>query len=139
MLCAFCFLSPLKRNQPVHIQEGHHGGDHVTEDGFHPWPDLQAFAGVGFGHEVVPAPAELVAAEQRKDQRAYGQQVGGNDEVPEVQPCGALREGLEFEHAVAQGCGEGDNKYGLPANDAAHGTRPAGLFANHGQDIFEDG
>ena len=62
--------------QTVDVQPCHADGDDVLEDRFHPAPDLQAFAGIGFLHELVPAPADPVAAEQGEDEGAYGQQVG---------------------------------------------------------------
>jgi len=103
----------------------------------HPVLYLQTLTGIGFLQEVIPAPAPLVAAEQSKQQRADGQQVGGYQEVPQIQPGRTGSEGLEGEHAVAQSSGQRQQEDADAAGNTALGTVPAGQFANTGQNVFK--
>ena len=56
--------------------------------------ELQASALVGFGHELIPAPAIAGAAEQAVDERTDGQQVIADNEVFKVHDAGAFTKGL---------------------------------------------
>ena len=131
-------LLPSEGGETIDIKEGHDHGYDDLEDGFHPLLYFHALAGIGLGNEVVPAPAELIAAEQRKDERADRQQVGRNDEIPEIEPCASLCEGLEGKGAVAQSGSKSEQEDDDTADDAALGSGPAGLFAGHGEDVLKN-
>ena len=100
--------------------------------------NFQAFACVGFLDKLVPAPAKLVAAEQGDDQRSQRQQVVGDDEVPQIQPCSTGSKGNKTcKHAVAQSGSQGSQQNADAANDAALGTGPSGHFTDASQNVFE--
>ena len=85
-----CYLLPGEADHTHDVNDDNSHGNHIAEDGLHPVLDLQTLAGVGFGNEIIPAPAiTLVAAEDNKYQRTQGQQVVGNQEVPQIQPPSA--------------------------------------------------
>ena len=63
---------------------------------------LQTLTAICFCKEVIPAPAELITAEESKHQRAKRQNIIGNKEVPEIQPCCTFCEGLKMNDAEAQ-------------------------------------
>ena len=73
-ICAH-ILFPLKSNHSVYIDKYDCNRNHEAEKWFHPRLYFHAFACVGFGDEIVPAPAELVAAVEREDERAERQDV----------------------------------------------------------------
>ena len=132
-------LLPGEGHKTVDIDENDDNGNQVAEYPLHPALNLKTLTGIGFGKEFIPAPAELVAAEQGEGQRAQRQQVVAYDEVPEIQPCGALCEGLEGKYAVAQSSGEGNDENTDAAGNAALGTVPAGKLADAGEDVFAHG
>ena len=77
-------LLPGEVDQAHAVDHEDRRGNQIAEDGLHPVLNLQPLAGIGFGNELVPAPAvALAAAEDGDDQGAEGQQVGGNDEIPD--------------------------------------------------------
>ena len=87
-------LLPGEADQTHDVDNNNRHGNDIAEDGLHPVSDLQALARIGFRQEVLPAPAvTLIAAEDHEDQGAYGQQVVGNDEIPQIQPCSAFGKG----------------------------------------------
>ena len=133
----FDALLPAEGGEAVDVEGGHADRDEVREDGLHPVLDLHALALVGLGDKLVPAPAELEAAEDGEDQRADGQEVGADDEVPEVQPGGAFGKGLEAELAVAESGGQAQQEDADAADDAALGTAPAGQLTHAGEDVLK--
>ena len=111
-------LVPREADQTGDVEQDDRAGHDVGEDRLHPRLNLQALAGVGLGDEVIPAPAvTLVAAEDGEGEGAQRQQVGGDEEVPEIQPCGALGEGLERQQAVAQRRGGGGDEQADTADE----------------------
>ena len=132
------YLLPVEADQTHDVNNDHSHGNHIAENGLHPVLDFQALAGVGFCQEVLPAPAiALVAAENDKDQRAQRQQVVGDDEIPQIQPCGAFREGLEGPQAVAQRSGHRGGSDDNAADQAALGSVPAEQLTGTGQNVFK--
>ena len=129
---------PVEGDQAHDVDHQNAHGNHILEHGLHPILHLQALAGIGLGLEVLPAPAvALAAAEQRDDQRAQRQQVVGNDEVPQIQPCSALGKGLEGPQAVTQSSGHRGDGDADAADQTALGTVPAGELTDAGQNVLE--
>ena len=82
-------------NHAVNVDECDGYRNEIPEQRLHPVLHLQAGAGIGFVHELVPTPAEFIAAEQRNNQGAQRQNIGGNYEIPEIQPGGTFCKRLE--------------------------------------------
>ena len=136
--CLRSGLFPPEGDHAVNIDEDDRGRDEIAEDGLHPGLDLPALARVGLGEEIVPAPAEFIAAVEREDERAERQDVVGDEEVPEIEPCAAVRKRLELEHAVAQRRGQGKHEHARTADQTAKRPLPAGHFAHHGENVLAD-
>ena len=100
-ICAH-ILFPLKSNHSVYIDKYDCDRDHEAEKGFHPRLYFHAFAGVGFGDEIVPAPAELIAAEQSENKRAERKNGGRYYEVPEIKPGCTGGKRLEFKYTESE-------------------------------------
>ena len=128
----------MKRNHAVNINKQNCTRHKIPKNRLHPGADLQAPAGVGFGHKIVPAPAKAVAAEQRQHQRPQRQHIVADDEVPEVQPRAARRKRLEVQHAVAQRRRQRQQKDADAADHAALRAAPPGQLTHHGKDILAD-
>ena len=111
----------------------------VSEYGLHPAFYPETLSGVCLSRKAVPAPAEFVAAEQGENEGAERQNVVRDEEIPEIEPCGALRKGLKMENAVTKRGGDCKRKYTDSADDAALGTAPAGGLAHHCKYIFANG
>jgi len=115
LICLF----PGEADQTHHINNDDGHGDNIAENGFHPLLDLHALAGVGLGQEIVPTPAiALVAAEDHEHQRTQRQQVGGDQEVPQIQPGRAFGKGLELKYAVTQSSGGRSQSQNNTADDS---------------------
>ena len=136
--CLHSGLFPPEGDHAVNIDEDDRSRDEIAEDGLHPGLDLPALARVGLGEEIVPAPAEFIAAVEREDERAERQDVVGDEEVPEIEPCAAVRKRLELEHAVAQRRGQGKHEHARTADQTAKRPLPAGHFAHHGENVLAD-
>lgn len=67
IISAVSALSPLEGNDAVDIKCNNAQRYENAEERLHPALYLHAPAGVGFNNEVIPAPAESVAAEQGHD------------------------------------------------------------------------
>ena len=119
-------LLPREVDQTHNINHNDSNGNDVAEDGLHPLLNLQTLTAIGFGNEVVPAPTELVAAEQCKHQRAERQQIIGNNKVPEIKPCTAGSERLESKYTVAERGGSGGKQDADTTYNAALRTAPTG-------------
>ena len=133
----FC-LAPLEGCKADDVQYDDDDWHNVLEDRLHPRLDLEAFACVGFGDKVVPAPSETVgAAEYGEYECADRQQVGADDEVPEIEPCAAFRERLEVQDAVAQSRRQGNQEDADTADDAAFVSVESRHFTDARQNIFE--
>ena len=70
MLSKKFILSPLERCHAVGIDESDNDGSDILKNRAHPRTDLETSAGVCFTDEIIPAPAEFVAAEQRQHKGA---------------------------------------------------------------------
>ena len=133
-------LVPGEGDQAVDIQEDYRYRNQVLEEGLHPILNLGAVAGVGFQHEVLPAPANFVAAEAGDDQRTQRQHVIADDEIPEIKPGRTGGERYKpGPYAETQRSGDGGDEQPDAADDAALGTIPASHFAHAGQNVFEHG
>ena len=94
-------LLPGEANQTHDVDNDDSCGNHIAENRLHPVLNLQALAGVGFLDKVFPAPAiALVAAENNKAQGAQRQQICGDQEIPQVQPCSAFCEGTKLPNTL---------------------------------------
>ena len=115
------WLLPIEIDKAHDIDDKDGSRDYIAEDGLHPVFDLQALAGVCFSNKLVPAPAvALAAAEDNKDKGAQGQKIGRDQEIPQIQKCGPLSEGLEGKQTVAQSCGGGGDDNDDGADDAGN-------------------
>ena len=97
-----CTLTPVEGSHAVDIDEGNQPRQDKAENRLHPRAHLQTLTAICFCKEVIPAPAELITAEESKHQRAKRQNIIGNKEVPEIQPCCTFCEGLKMNDAEAQ-------------------------------------
>ena len=139
--CGILYVSllPGEADQTHDVNDDNSHGNNVAENGLHPVLDLPSLAGVCFLEEILPTPAvTLVAAEDDEDQGTQGQQVVGNDEIPQIQPCGALCEGLEGPQAVAQSGGQRSDGNKDTAEQTTLGTVPAEHLTDTGQNVLED-
>ena len=110
VLLYLLFFVPLLKffNQSGNVDHNDGNGGNDAEEGHHPVFDLQAFAGVGFCHKLLPAKAKaLECTEDHETQGANGQQVSGNDEVPKIQYGGVGAEGFEAGKQAATQSGSG--------------------------------
>ena len=131
---------PGEADEAHNIDNNNCNGNYDAEDRLHPILYLGTDAGIGLGNHILPTPAvTLGAAEENKDERADGQKVIGNDEIPEVQPCGAFSEGLEGKLAVTESGGGSESENNDTADDAALGAAPTGHFADAGENVLEYG
>lgn len=131
-----CTLTPVEGSHAVDIDEGNQPRQDEAENRLHPRAHLQTLTAICFCKEVIPAPAELITAEESKHQRAKRQNIIGNKEVPEIQPCCTFCEGLKMNDAEAQRRCQREQEDADAADDAALRTRPACQLTNHGEDIF---
>jgi len=137
VFCGFS-LFPGEADHTHNVDDDNCYGNHIAEEGLHPVADLQTLAGICFSQEILPAPAvTLAAAEDHEDHGAQRQQVVGDDEVPQIQPCSALGKGLEGPQAVTQSSGHGGDGDADTADQTALGTVPAGHLTDTGQNVFE--
>ena len=97
---------------------------------------FQSFSLVGFLQEFVPAPADLITAKYCQQDRTYGHDIVGHQEIPEVQPGRSRRKGLKMDHAEAQRRCQCQQKRSHTADDTSYRSRPSGQFPDHGQNIF---
>lgn len=102
MLSKKFILPPLERCHAVDIDENDNDRSDILKNRTHPRTDLETSAGVCLTDEIIPTPAELVAAEQRQHKRAERQDVVRNDKVPQIKPGGAFRERLKMNDAVSE-------------------------------------
>ena len=132
-------LFPVECDQTHDIDNHNCGGDEVAEDRFHPVPYLQSLTGVGLSNEIFPTPAAALAAtEDHKDQGAKRQEVSGDHEIPQIQPCRTLCKGLELENAVTQrGGGRGDDDTDC-TDDTALRSVPTGQLAHTRKNVLKD-
>ena len=102
---------PGEADKTHYINNDNGNGNYDAEDGLHPVLYLGAGTGIGLGKHILPTPAvTLAAAEEDEDERAERQKVIGNDEIPEIQPCGAFSKGLEGELAVTESGGGSESE-----------------------------
>ena len=97
---------------PLNEKKDQHAGQDVLEIRLEPVGEAGSLPLIGFGDEIVPAPAPSVAAEGEEEQGAEGQQVIAEEEVFQIQHGGAFPERLETGQDVeAERAGQGEEEH----------------------------
>ena len=95
---------------------------------------FQSFSLVGFLQEFVPSPADLITAKYCQQDRTYGHDIVGHQEIPEVQPGRSRRKGLKMDHAEAQRRCQCQQKRSHTADDTSKND-----YVLENLNILEDG
>ena len=103
------FLFPVKGCDAINIDCGDNGRNDILKQWFLPFLYFQSGSGVCFFYKAIPAPSKTAAAEQCKDERAERKDIGGNDKIPEIQPCCAVCKRLKMDEIKTKCGGQGKN------------------------------
>ena len=101
--------------------------------------ELRAAAGVSFGEEVLPAPAEAVRTVEREGDAAKGQDQVRDEEVFEIENAGRAAERVETAPDVeAEDAREREEVEESTGENCRGATRPIEVVDEAGDDVFED-
>lgn len=120
------FLFPVKGCDAINIDCGDNGRNDVLKQWLLPFLYLQSGSGVCFFYKAIPAPSKTAAAEQCKDERAERKDIGGNDKIPEIQPCRAVCKRLKMDEIKTKCGGQGKKKDNDSADQTSLWPGPAG-------------
>ena len=116
------FLFPVKGCDAINIDCGDNGRNDILKQWLLPFLYLQSGSGVCFFYKAIPAPSKTAAAEQCKDERAERKDIGGNDKIPEIQPCRAVCKRLKMDEIKTKCGGQGKKKDNDSADQTLAGT-----------------
>ncbi len=125
---------------PVNENNQYNQGQDVGRIEANPYRELDALAHIGFGDEVVPAPAVTAYAEQQINEAAQREQVVADKEVFQIEHTAAFTHRLEAAPQVeAQYAGQAEQDDGNDVEANGFVAVPFGQFADTGRNVFEHG
>ena len=102
--------------------------------------ELHAAAGIRLGHEVIPAPAVAMTAEQHEHEGAERQNVVADDEVFQIQHGASLAEGFKARPDIeAENAGQGEQGDRHKVDQHGLLSGPAVTVHEVGNNVFQHG